>query len=306
MTSAADKKSVLLSKVTRQNREYLERIKELEEQLENAKSTKITERSSLEPDSTNELMSLIDDEDCKSREGLISESELTDDPPIVRKKRKRLISDCDLTNDSLITRKRVCNRKSQRANRKKKIKQPDFSNDKLILETLNSDNETDQASKTIKKSSRQVPFNELPLRKSRPKIWTQETIRQRSKIGTFIRIKIKKSKLGNGRVVYTVHECKCWILFRVGTGNPMFLFRKGQSSEHEKLCQAAVKTGNKFFKLINCDGHQIAIGETGYAKMEWCKMFGFDIKHFHEVPGISESPDVEYFKTPEIQGSKFQ
>ena len=192
-----------------------------------------------------------------------------------------------MTNDPLIIRKRVRNRKSQRANRKKKIKQLDFSNDKLILETLNSDNETDQASNIIQQFSHQVPFNELPLRKSRPKNWTQETIRQRSKIGTFIRNKIKKSKLGNGRVVYTFHECKCWILIRVGnSGNPMFLFRKGQSSDHENLCQAAVKASNKFFKLINCDGHQIAIGETGYAKMEWCKMFGFDIKHFHEVPGI--------------------
>ena len=292
---------MLLSKVKRQNREYLERIKELEEQLENAKSTKITERSSLEPDSTNELMSLIDDEDCKSRKRLISDSESTNDPLIVRKKRKRFISDNDLTNDVSFIRQRVRNRKSQRKNRKKKIKHFDSSNHKLILETLNSDNETDLASKIVKQSKHQVPFNELPLRQSTPKVWAQEAIRQRSKIGTFIRNKIKKSKLGKGRVVYTFHECKCWILIRVGTGNPMFLFRKGHSSEHEKLCQAAVKTGNKFFKLINCDGHQIAIGETGYAEMEWCKMFGFDIKIFHQVPGIAGnySPDVEYFRTPQ-------
>ena len=93
VTSAADRNSVLLNKVTRQNREYLERIKELEEQLANSKTTRITDRSSLETDSTNELMSLIDDEDCKSRKRLISDSESTNDPLIVRKKRKRFISD---------------------------------------------------------------------------------------------------------------------------------------------------------------------------------------------------------------------
>ena len=53
------------NKVTRQNREYLERIKELEKQLANKNSTEIIDERSPETESSNDLLSLIDDEDCK-------------------------------------------------------------------------------------------------------------------------------------------------------------------------------------------------------------------------------------------------
>ena len=54
-----------------------------------------------------------------------------------------------------------------------------------------------------------------------------------------------------------MHECKCWIVTRW----PMLLFRKTKSPMHEKYCQAAVKTCNRFFKITNCDGQQLDIGE---------------------------------------------
>ena len=75
----------------------------------------------------------------------------------------------------------------------------------------------------------------------------------------------------------------------------MFLFRKGERSDHEIHCQAAVKKGNKFFKLTNCDGRQIATGEIGYAEKEWREMFGF--KRYYKFLKTAEAPEVEYFKT---------
>ena len=96
-------------------------------------------------------------------------------------------------------------------------------------------------------------------------------------------------------MVYVFHECKCWILIRAGIGNPMFLFRKGISSEHEKSCQAVTKSGHQFFELTNCDGHQITTGISGYTEMKWVKMLSF--KPGKKFPNMALYSDVEYFRT---------
>ena len=219
---------------------------------------------------------------------MISDSELADDPPIVRKKRKRLISDSELTNDPLIFRERrkrliseftedplVVDRRLQNLNRKrrKKVRQSDTipSNDQALDKNI---------------SNHQVSWTP----------WTTEALRVRSEIGKFIRDKVKR-KFGKGRSVYILHECRCWVLIRAGiaAGTPMYLFRKRESSKHEICCQAAVKAGNKFFMLTNCDGRHIEIGEKRYAGMKWCEMYGY--KPVHKFPGFAESPGVEYFMT---------
>ena len=252
VTLAADRNSVQLSKVTRQNREYLECIKELKEQLANAKSTKITDRTYLGIESSNELLSLIGDEDYESRKRLTSDSELTDDPLVVHwRLRKR---------------------------RKRRIKKSDTS----------SSNDED-----LNKSNHQAPFGGLPICENSPP-WTPKTLRTRSEIGKFIRTKVEQSKFGKGRTICIIHECKCWVLIRAAIGKPMFLFRKGEPAEHEKHCQAAVKSGNEFFKLTNCDERQIVTGEKGYEGMKWCEMFGY--KPVHKFPEFADSSDVEYFQ----------
>ena len=236
VSSGADSNSVKLNKVTRQNKEYLERIKELEKELLNAKSG----QSYFETESTKELLSLIDDEDCKQRKRLNSDSE-PNDSLTVRTSRKRLNSDC----------------------------------------------ETDQVSnaKKLKKYDFQVALSDNIL-----------TCKQyRSRISHHIRRAVKRSQFGKGRAVKNFHECKCWILIRAGIDNTMFLFRKGNSSWHEKGCQAATTMGNKFFKLTNCAGQQVSAGEkSDDAKMKWYKMFGFRPKQ--KFPEIAQSGHVEIFK----------
>ena len=96
-------------------------------------------------------------------------------------------------------------------------------------------------------------------------------------------------------MVYVFHECKCWILIRAGIGNPMFLFRKGNPFEHKKHCQAATKSGNQFFELTNCDGHQITTGISGNAEIQWVKMFSYNPRY--RFPKLAHYSNVEYFRT---------
>ena len=279
VTSAADSNSVKLHKVTRQNKEYLEHIKELEEQLGNA-HTKIkaleeslfvfkkqtfnkSGRKKRKRVSCNKI-DIVQDTTKIKQLCIVKSTNVTDQSSIETESSKDLLSLID----------------DEDCKHRKRFNSDSDSDDQLPVrksrKRLSSDSETDQdlIEKTIKQSDHQVSLDDLPLDNEKCN-FTQ----QRSEIGKAIQKKVKKSKFGKGRLVYVFHECKCWILIRAGIGSPMYLFRKGNSSEHENHCQAATKFGNKFFELTNCDGHRIITSipgkNPGYAKMKWLKMVGF-------------------------------
>ena len=107
---------------------------------------------------------------------------------------------------------------------------------------------------------------------------------------------IKKSEIGKTKkqLFEIMHECKCWIIIRLQHGWSMLLFRKGSSSEHEKHCQAAVRTGNKFFKITNCNGSQLTVGDPKSSLSRWYKTFG--AQQCDSFPQL-DSKIAEYFQS---------
>ena len=139
----------------------------------------------------------------------------------------------------------------------------------------------------------------IPLKRSRSECITdqvQEAKKTKQSSNTpnvteMIKTVIEKSNFGISDII---HDCKCWVIVRVGHTWPMLPFRKKSSSGHDKKCQAAVKTGNKTFKIINCDGNQKIIGESNnHTNAKWYKTFV--VKQCELLPELN-SEMAEYFQ----------